>query len=119
MNISFLGLMGLLALSGVIDSTPIRVCYDECGLRVGCDFVPAEMPSEPPAYCEERLIAEAKERVRKEIEARVAAERVMEQRVLRAQQTATICFDGVLYFERTLTPVYAPRTESRLQSCDQ
>lgn len=71
------------ALIGVLGSTPIRVCTDACGQRIGCDFVsseaepkPADCPAPPP------VVAVAK------------------------PDTRTICFDGIYYFERTLTPVY-------------
>jgi hypothetical protein len=86
--------------AGIISSNPIKICHDVCGQRVGCltDAVALEVPTERPKFCDETMLPPP------------AAKLVYKDLV------PTICVQGLLYFHRTLTPVFKVHTGNGNQS---
>lgn len=94
------------ALGGFAGSTPTKMCFNACGERVGCLSVNAvtEAPAERPTSCPKETPSAVDPPVQIEV-----------------PSTTQVCIEGVMYFEKTLTPVYhvyiPSSSEPRLKLC--
>ena len=90
MNLALLAVI----LTGITSPTPMKVCKDACGYRVGCLTPEAVTESvaeamNPAPVCPPR------------------PSKLAPAIPLQPDPNKTICIDGLLYFERTLTPKFS------------